>query len=88
MAGINCESDDNQYNQNYSETVLSQLHATLLSDSGVNDQVGSLNPKDEYLILYITGLSYMSELSQGILQSNQHHFICFSQAVEAVINHI
>ena len=56
----------------------SQLHPTLLSDGKINDKFRSLTIKGKYLISYIIGISNMSKLSQGILQSNQHRLIRFS----------
>lgn len=86
---ISCECDDNQNKQNYSETVSSQLHATFLSDSKTNDKVRSPNLKQRQICEFIYNwVSYMSKLSQGRLQSNQQHFICFSETVEAVGNDI
>ena len=86
---ISLEDDDNQNNQNYSETVSSQLHATLIVRLMIKLNLWILY-KDKYLILYIIGLSYMSKLSWGLLQGNQHYCIYFSQGFEAdtVVNHI
>ena len=67
----------------------SQLQATILSDSEliVKLELWTLN-KDKYLTLYLIGLSYKLKLSLGLFQISQSHFICFLQAVEAVVNHI
>ena len=50
---ISCEGDDNQNNQNYSETVLPQLHATLYSVSEINDKVRSLNLKQRQIFDFL-----------------------------------
>ena len=86
---ISGQDINNRNNETYAEAVSSQLQATILSDIEINSKIRSLNFKQRQIFdLYLIGLSYRSKLSLGLLQISQSHFICFSQAVEAVVNHI
>ena len=40
---ISCPDEENQNDRNYSETVSSELHVTILSDSEINSKIRSLN---------------------------------------------
>ena len=40
---ISCPDEENQIDENYSETVSSELHTTILSDSEINSKIRSLN---------------------------------------------
>ena len=83
---IPCLDEENQNDNNYSETVSSELHTTILSESQIKVKLDLWNlSKDIWCYTYI-GLNYMSKLNVGWLQNNQHHFICFSRAVGAVVN--
>ena len=42
---ISCPDKENQTKENYSETVSSELHTTILSDSVINNKIRSLNLK-------------------------------------------
>ena len=76
-----CEGDNNQNNQNYSETESSQLHATLLSDSEINDKVRSLKIKQRQIFDFIYNWEKLESTRINTISS-------VSQAVESVVNHI
>ena len=76
-----CEGDNNQNNQNYSETESSQLHATLLSDSEINDKVRSLKIKQRQIFDFIYNWEKLESTRINTISS-------VSQAVEAAVNHI
>ena len=46
---ISGQEIDNRNNQTYSEVVLSQLQAAILSDSEINSKIRSLNPKQRQI---------------------------------------
>ena len=50
---ISCPDEENQINENYSETVSSELHATILSDSEINSKLRFLNLKQRQIFGFI-----------------------------------
>ena len=43
---ISCPDEENQNDENYSETVSSELHTTILSDIHINSKIRSLKIKE------------------------------------------
>ena len=50
---ISCPDVENQNDQNYSETVSSELHTTILSDSEINSKIRSVNDKQRQIFDFI-----------------------------------
>ena len=50
---ILCPDKENQNDENYSETVYSELHATILGDSEINSKIRSLNHKQRQIFDFI-----------------------------------
>ena len=48
-----CPDEENQTDENYSETVSSKLHITILSDSDINNKIRSLNFKQRQIFDFI-----------------------------------
>ena len=53
---ISCPDEENQNDESYSETVSSELHTTILSDSEINSKIRSLNLKQRPLFDFIMKL--------------------------------
>ena len=50
---ISCPDEENQNDENYSETVSSELHTTILSDSEIDSKISSLNLKQRQIFDFI-----------------------------------
>ena len=50
---ISCPDEENQTDENYSETVSSKLHITILSDNDINNKIRSLNFKQRQIFDFI-----------------------------------
>ena len=50
---ISCPDEENQNDENYSETVSSELHTTILSDSEIDSKIRSLNLKQRQIFDFI-----------------------------------
>ena len=50
---ISCPDEENQNDENYSETVSSELHTTILNDSEINSKIRSLNFKQRQIFDFI-----------------------------------
>ena len=50
---ISCPDEENQTDENYSETVFSELHTAILSDSEINSKIRSLDLKQKQIFDFI-----------------------------------
>ena len=50
---ISCPNGENQTDENYSETVFSELHTAILSDSEINSKIRSLDLKQKQIFDFI-----------------------------------
>ena len=53
QAEISCPNEENQTDENYSETVSSELHTTIFSDREINSKIRSLNVKQRQIFDFI-----------------------------------
>ena len=53
QAEISCPDKENQYNENYSKILSSELHLIILIDSEINSKITSLNFKQKQIFDFI-----------------------------------
>ena len=64
---IPCLDEENQNDNNYSETVSSELHTTILSESQIKVKLDLWNlSKDKYLMLYIYWAKLHVKVKRGM----------------------
>ena len=80
-------SDETQRSLNYPEGS-SHFHMPIYSDDEINSKARSLNLKQLQIFDFIHNWAKLHvKVKYGKQKSNQHHFICFSRKVGAVVNH-